>query len=214
MSARGGVARPLFPPGRGPPGQSEPAWSPDGKWIAYISDKSGEYEIYIVDQMGEKEPMRLTSHKDGYRHTLRWSPDSKKLAFADQTLSCYYIDVDSKKIVKIDMAEFENVDVSLDLKPISDFAWSPDSRYIAYSKMDESLVFQVYIYSLETGKSHKVSEGIFNDFGPVFSADGEHLFFVSNRRFDPTLCDFEWEMVYKDVAVSYTHLTLPTTPYV
>ena len=183
--------------------EKDVAWSPDGKWIAYISDKSGEYEIYIVDQMGEKEPMRLTSHKEGYRHTLRWSPDSKKLAFADQTLACYYLDVDSKKIVKIDKANFENVDVSLNLKPISDFAWSPDNSYIAYSKMDENLVFQVYIYSLETGKSYKVSEGIFNDFGPAFSADGEHLFFVSNRRFDPTLCDFEWEMVYKDVAGIY-----------
>ena len=183
--------------------EKDVAWSPDGKWIAYISDKSGEYEVYIIDQKGEKEPVKLTSHEDGYRHTLRWSPDSKKIAFADQTLACYYVDIDSKKIVKVDRAKFENVDVSLDLKPISDFTWSHDSRYISYSKMDENLVFQVYIYSLETGKSHKVSEGIFNDFGPVFSVDGEHLFFVSNRRFDPTLCDFEWEMVYKDIAGIY-----------
>jgi tricorn protease len=183
--------------------EKDVSWSPDGSKIAYISDKSGEYEIYIINQMGDSAPVKLTTHKNGYRHTLRWSPDGKKIAFADQTLACYYIDINSKKIVKIDKAEFENVDVSLDLKPISDFAWSPDSRYIAYSKMDENQVFQVYIYSLENGVSNKVSEGIFNDFGPVFSADGEHLFFVSNRRFNPTLCDFEWEMVYKDVAGIY-----------
>ncbi|NIM65415.1 MAG: peptidase S41 [Candidatus Latescibacteria bacterium] len=178
-------------------------WSPDGKRIAYLSDKSGEYEIYIVDPMGKEEAVRLTQHKDGYRHTLRWSPDSKKIAFADQTLRCYYLDVDSKKITEVDKAEHENVDVSIDLKPIHDFAWSPDSRYLAYSKMDADIVYKVYIYSLETGKARCVSNGIFNDFGPLFSKDGEHLFFISNRRFDPTFCDFEWEMVYKKVAGIY-----------
>jgi len=183
--------------------EKDVAWSPDGSKIAYISDKSGEYEIYIIDQMGDEKPIRLTTHKDGYRHTLRWSPDGTKIAFADQTLACYYVDINTKKVVKIDKAEYENVDVSIDLKPISDFAWSPDSRYIAYSKMNSDLVYQVHIYSLETGESHCVSEPIFNDFGPVFGADGEHLFFVSNRRFDPTFCDFEWEMVYKDVAGIY-----------
>jgi tricorn protease len=187
--------------------EKDAIWSPDGKWIAYISDKRGEYEIYITDPKGTEEPIRLSGHRDGYRHTLCWSPDSKKLAFADQTLRCFYIDIDTKKITEVDRAEYENIDVSLDLKPIHDFAWSPDSRYIAYSKMGADLVYNVYIYSLDDGKSRCVSEGIFNDFGPAFSADGKHLFFVSNRRFSPTLCDFEWEMVYKKVAGIYA-LTL------
>ncbi len=179
-------------------------WSPDGKKIAYISDKAGECDIYTVDPKGNDEPVKLTRFKDGYRHTLRWSPDSKKIAFADQTLRCNYIDVESKKVVEVDKADFENIDVSLDLKPIHDFAWSPDSRYIAYSKMDEDLVVKVYVYSLDTGNIHCVSSGLFNDFGPVFTKDGKHLLFVSNRRFDPTLCDFEWEMVYKNVAGVYS----------
>ena len=181
----------------------DPAWSPDGKFIAYLSDEAGEYDIYLADPMGTKEPVRLTKFKDGYRHTLRWSPDSKYIAFADQTLHCYYIDVDSKKITEVDRAYYENVDVALDLKPIYDFTWSPDSRYIAYSKMDEDLVYKVYIYSLDAGKARCVSNGLFNDFGPVFSKDGKHIFFISNRRFDPTFCDFEWEMVYKRVAGIY-----------
>jgi len=183
------------------------AWSPDGTTVAYLSDQSGEYEIYLVDARGKTEAVKLTDHKDGYRHTLRWSPDSKKIAFADQTLRCYYLDVETKKIVEVDRAEFENVDVSLDLKPIYDFSWSPDSRFIAYSKMNADLVTQVFIYSLEEGKSYSVSNGLFNDFQPVFTRDGEHLLFVSNRRFDPTYCDFEWEMVYKKVAGVYA-LTL------
>jgi tricorn protease len=178
-------------------------WSPDGKSVAYFSDKRGEYELYVVDAMGDENPVRLTEHSDGYRHTLRWSPDSKMIAFADQTLSFFYVDVKSKKVTRVDKAEFENVDVALDLKPIHDFSWSPDSRWLAYSKMDENLVLNIHVYSLDTGKAHNVSYGIYNDFNPVFSKDGEHLFFISNRRFEPTYCDFEWEMVYKDVAGIY-----------
>ncbi len=179
------------------------AWSPNGKKIAYLSDSSGEYEIHIVDPLSKNRTVPLTQHKNGYRHTLRWSPDSKKIAFADQTLRCYFLDVETKKITEVDKAHFENVDVSLDVKAIYDFNWSPDSRYLAYSKMDEDLVNKIYVYELDSGKIHCVSEGIFNDFNPVFSKDGEHLFFVSNRRFDPTYCDFEWELVYKNAAGIY-----------
>ncbi len=179
------------------------AWSPDGKTIAYLSDKSGEYEIYLMDPQGKTESVKLTQHADGYRHTLRWSPDSQKIAFADQTLRCFYLDVETKKITEVDQAAYENTDVSLDLKPIYDFSWSPDSRFITYSKMNEDLVFQIFIYSLDEQKTRQVSNGLFNDFHPVFTRDGQHLLFVSNRRFDPTYCDFEWEMVYKDVAGIY-----------
>ncbi len=187
--------------------EKDAVWSPDGKSVAYLSDKSGEYEIYITDPLGKKERIKLTSHKNGYRHTLRWSPDSKKIAFADQTLRCYYLELSNKKITEVDKADYENVDVSLDLKPIYDFTWSPDSRYLAYSKMNADLVFQLFIYSLENKKSVCISNGLFNDFNPVFTADGNHLLFISNRRFDPTFCDFEWEMVYKKIAGIYA-LTL------
>jgi len=187
--------------------EKDAAWSPDGKNIAYLSDKTGEYEIYIADPLGITPPRQLTQHKDGYRHLLKWSPDSKKIAFADQTLSFYYIDIETKKIVKVDQSKYEYMDVSLHVKPIYDFAWSPDSRFLAYSKMDGDLVNKIYIYSLESGQINCASSGIFNDFNPVFSMDGEYLFFVSNRRFNPTFCDFEWEMVYKDMAGIYS-LTL------
>ncbi len=103
-------------------------WSPDGKKIAFISDREGEFQVYLIGQDGSEPPVRLTDFKNGYRHTLRWSPDGGKLAFADQTLRCYYLDIESKKVTEVDKAEFENVDVSLDLKPIHDYTWSPDSR--------------------------------------------------------------------------------------
>jgi len=178
-------------------------WSPDGKSIAYISDEAGEYNVYIADQLGESDPIQLTDFEDGYRHSLRWSPDSKMLAFTDHTLILNILDVESKKLTSVDKAEYENIDVSLDVKPIYDYNWSPDSRFIAYSKMDQDLVNKVYIYSLSDQSIHVVST-IFNDFHPVFSTDGNYLFFVSNRRFNPTFCDFEWEMVYKKTSGIYS----------
>jgi len=93
--------------------------------------------------------------------------------------------------------------VSLDAKEIADFSWSPDSRWLAYSKMGPDLVFHLWIYGLTDGVRHPVAQGIYNDFNPVFSRDGTHLFFISNRRFDPTFDDMEWEMVYKKVAGIY-----------
>ena len=181
------------------------AWSPDGKTIAFFSDRDGEYNLYLIAGDGETPAQKLTDFKSGYRHSLRWSPDSKKLAYTDQTLTLYFIDVASKKITQVDSAEFENVDISLDHKDIYDFSWSPDSRFIAYARMDESWVNKLYIYNLATGRSQCISDGAFNDFHPVFTPDGEHLLFISNRRFDPTFCDFEWEMVFKKNAGIYSY---------
>ena len=178
------------------------AWSPDGKSIAYISDAAGEYNIYVLDQAGNEDAKKLTDFKEGYRHSLGWSPDSKKLAFTDHTLTLNILDVESKKLTSADKAYYENIDVSMDVKPIYDYNWSPDSRFIAYSKMDKDLVNKVYIYDLQEKEIHAVST-IFNDFHPVFSNDGNYLFFVSNRRFNPTFCDFEWEMVYKKTSGIY-----------
>jgi len=178
-------------------------WSNDGEKIAYFSDKSGEYEIYIQNADGSGEAIKMTSNKDGYRHTLLWSPDDKKIAFADQKLRCYILDVNTKQVTVADQAQYENADISLDHKPIYDYDWSPDSKYLAYSKMNEDLVYQIYIYSLENKKVYPVSDGLYYDFNPVFTKDGKHLLYVSNRSFNPTFCDIEWEMVYKNVAKVY-----------
>jgi tricorn protease len=182
-------------------------WSPDGSQIAYFSDRDGEYQLYIAGPLGEADPRRLTSRDRGWPHTARWSPDGKMIAFTDETLTLFLIDTASGRLATVDRAEVEPMDIGLEAKPISDHAWSPDSRWLAYSKIGLDHVANVYLYSIDEGTTHNVSSGLFNDFGPVFTRDGRHLLFVSNRRFDPTFCDFEWEMVYKDVAGIYA-LTL------
>ena len=178
-------------------------WSPDGKRIAFFSDRTGEYEIFVTDPLGQEPPVRLTTHKDGYRFALRWSPDSKKLAYTDQTLTLSYIDVDTKAVTKVDKAEYEAMDLAIDAKPVFDHAWSPDSRYLAYTKMGEDLVNRIWVYGLESKEKKPVTGGPLESFGPVFSEDGERLFFVSNRRFDPTYSDMDFELVYKKVAGIY-----------
>ncbi len=178
-------------------------WSPDGRKVAYLSDRSGEYQIWVQDAAGHGEPEQLTNFPDGYRHTLRWSPDGSRIAFTDSNLTLYLVDVTTKKVTRVDRAEYQSMDVSLDAKEISDFSWSPDSRWLAYSKMGPDMVFHLWIYGVADGVRHPVAHGIYNDFNPVFSRDGKHLFFISNRRFDPTFDDMEWEMVYKRVAGIY-----------
>jgi tricorn protease len=101
--------------------ERDAVWSPDGKWIAYLSDEGGEWQIHVIDPLGAKPSLTLTSYDVGYRHSLKWSPDSKKIAFADQTLSLYYIDIDTKNITKVDKAEYQSMDVSYDVKEISDY---------------------------------------------------------------------------------------------
>ncbi|MBN2135349.1 MAG: PD40 domain-containing protein [Acidobacteria bacterium] len=183
--------------------EKDAVWSPDSKTIAFFSDRGGEYNLYIEDTEGKTPVKKITSFSKGYRFALTFSPDSKKLSFTDQTLTLYYVDIASGKITTVEKAKYEHIDVSQDVKDLYDHTWSPDSRYIAYSMIDSSLVRKIYIYSLETGKSMCVSGDLYNDFNPVFTPDGKHLLFISNRRWNPVFGDFEWEMVFKKAAGIY-----------
>ncbi len=179
-------------------------FSPDGRWIAFFSDRGGEYDVWLTDPVGKEKAVRLTTLGDGYRFAPRFSPDSKKLAFTDQTLTLFYVDLNTKRVTEVDRAEHEAMDLAIDAKPIFDHAWSPDGRFLAYTKMGSDLVNRVFVYSLETKEARPVTAGPLDAFGPVFSEDGERLFFVSNRRFDPTYSDMDFELVYKKVAGLYS----------
>lgn len=153
-----------------------PAWSPDGKWVAYLSDQSGEYEVYTRPQTGGEET-RITTDGGIYRYGPRWSPDSKKLAYWDKLHQLWYVGVEEKKPVLVDKAEYGDV---------SDPGWSPDSRWLAYSKPHRRGGNDVFLYSLGTRKIAKVSEGFYNDSSPVFDPAGKYLFFLSTRYFYPS----------------------------
>ncbi len=169
-------------------------WSPDGKWIAYVSDASGEDEIYIAPQDGNAPPTQLTKNADTYKYQIYWSPDSKKLLWADKKLRLQLVDISSKNVTTVAQAR---------IWEYSDYGWSPDSKWITYAQPEEKQMTTVYLYSVETGKSYAVTDGWFDSYQPAFSTDGKYLFFVSDRTFNPRYGNTEWNHVYNDMATIY-----------
>jgi tricorn protease len=169
-----------------------PAWSPNGKYVAYFSDKNGEYQLTIRDIENPSTEKILTSFEDGFRYKIYWSPDSKKLAFIDQTMTIYYYDMDKGKSFKVDKQKWmyegnlQNFSVS----------WSSDGRYIAYEKELESRFSAIAIYDTKEDKIHQVTTGYYNDSNPVFDPDGKYLYFLTNRNFNPVYSDFDNTWIY------------------
>jgi tricorn protease len=181
-----------------------PAWSPDGKWIAYVSDESGEYEIYLRDPEGKDDEVRVTHGYKGWPWGLLWSPDSKKIAFSDQTYTLYFIDTDKKDLKKVD--KNENGD-------IYNFSWSPDSKWIAYHKVGANHFGSIYLYSLENNKINQVTSGFYDDYNPVFDPDGKYLYFFSNRSWFPQFSRFEDNFTYvlaSDICVATLQADTPS----
>src|SRR6267378_629390 len=163
-----------------------PAWSPDGKWIAYLSDQTGEYEVYLRPQMGGEE-VRLTTDGNMYRYGPTWSPDSKKLLFWDKMHRLWWISTEEKKPVQIDQGDYGD---------ITDGSWAPDSQWIAYSKADRRGAGQLFLYSLDQKKTTKVSDGFYNDTNPIFDHEGKYLFFFSQRYFFPSIGQLDQRFNY------------------
>jgi tricorn protease len=150
-----------------------PAWSPDGKTIAYWSDKSGEYEIYLQSTQKDEEAKKLTGRNKGFGYTLFWSPDSKKIAFVDERNVISIIDVASASVTEADRHLWNIGHGSRFGFPIN---WSPDSKFIAYTNDRENGNGAVFIYSLEDAKARQVTSGFYSDSNPVFSQDGKYIF--------------------------------------
>jgi len=176
-------------------------WSPDGKTIAYISDATGEDEIYIVPQDGSGAAKQLTQGADTYKFFLLWSPDSRKILWSDKKLRLRYVDVVSGNVTLVAQAEaFE----------IRDFNWSPDSQWIAYAQDEVQKMPTIYLYSLATGETVAATEGWFTSGEPAFSSNGKYLFFVSDRTFHPVYGQTEFNYSYQNMAKLYL-LTLEKT---
>ncbi len=163
-----------------------PTWSPDGKWIAYLSDRSGEYELYMRPQMGGDE-VRLTTDGECYRFNPIWSPDSKKIAFTDKKLRVWYVDIDQKQPVLVDTAEYRTGFGT---------SWSPDSRWVTYTKPGVNQAESIYLYSLEQKKIFQATDGFYDDGMPVFDQNGKYLYFLSNRFFYPSPSRYDQRFGY------------------
>jgi tricorn protease len=169
-------------------------WSPDGKWIAYISDQSGEDEIYITLQDGSGAPQQITKGGDTYKYQIFWSPDSKRILWGDKLLRLNYVDIGAKKIVEVARATRWE---------IRRYAWSPDSNWITYQKPEAELMSKIYLYNCTTKKTYEVTEGWYSSYSPSFSSDGKYLFFVSDRDFSPIYSRTEWNHAYSSMGRVY-----------
>jgi tricorn protease len=159
--------------------ERNPAWAPDGKTIAYFSDESGEYALHIKPQNGDAEAKKipLAGHAAFY-FTPKWSPDSKHVAFTDNMLNLWSVEVASGKLTKVD------TDYSYELG--RDFAWSGDSKWIAFVKTLPNRFHAVNVYSLDTEKSTQVTDGMSDAQSPAFDRDGQYLYFTASTNYGPT----------------------------
>jgi len=153
--------------------ERDPAWSPDGKSIAYFSDESGEYALHISDQAGAKTVKRINlGNPPSYFYGPLWSPDSKKIAYTDKRLNLWYVDVEKGTPVKVTTDRYDD--------PTSGFSetWSPDSKWLAFAKLLANHLRAVFVYSMETGKESQITDGISDARYPVFDKGGKALFFA------------------------------------
>lgn len=167
--------------------EREPRWSPDGSQIAYISDASGEYQVYVMDSQDPSKKTCLTSFKDGYPQSLSWSPDSKTLYFTMEKLDAYALDVATKSLKQIFKGDYSGM---------RGYEISRDGKYIAYSTEGSNGMSVVCIYDIAAGKHHTVTTPWYSSSSPVFSEDGKYLFFTSQREFQSHYSRVEWNAAY------------------
>jgi tricorn protease len=155
--------------------ERDPAWSPDGKSIAYFSDESGEYALHIRDQNGMGEVRKIDLGKPPtFYYSPHWSPDSRKIAYTDKRLNVWYVDIDKKTPVHVDSDSYTDPAHGLQV------VWSPDSRWLAYTRQLKSHLHAVFAYSLEQNKSFQLTDGMSDALYPGFDKEGKYLYFTAS----------------------------------
>ena len=185
-----------------------PSWSPDGKYVAFWSDKSGEYELTLLDLTKPGSAKKLTSYGPGYRYHLYWSPNSKMLAFIDKAMKIQIYDVDKDKTIPVDK-ELYYFQGALQAFSVS---WSPDSRWMAYARELQNQHTAIALYDTKEGKSTQVTSGFYSDNFPSFDPDGKYLFFTTNRTFKPAYSDFDNTWIYPNATTIAAATLSPETP--
>ncbi len=161
--------------------ERDPAWSPDGKWIAYFSDESGEYELHLRSQDGMSAPKKINlGNPPSFFYAPVWSPDSKKIAYHDKRLNLWYVDIAKGTPVKVDTDYYDHPERSFDP------AWSPDNKWITYTKRLPSQLHAVFVYSLDTTKSNQITDGLSDARYPWFDRNGKYLYFTASTDVGPT----------------------------
>lgn len=177
-------------------------WSPDNQYIAYISDRTGETEIWMEKAEGG-EPVQLTKNNDTYILNMQWSPDSKSILYTDRKNRVVMVDIATKAKKEL----LQNPE-----REFFDVAFSPDSKWLTYSKPASNQNQVVYLYNLAEKKEYPVTEKWYNSDSPEFSEDGKYLIFSSNRDLNPIYGSLEWNHVYTRTGGIYVAMLSKATP--
>ena len=185
-----------------------PAWSPDGKYIAYWSDRSGEYELTLREANNPESEKKLTSYGAGFRYNLFWSPDSKRLAFIDKAMKIQIFDRISGQTSTLDQG------VRMTEGPLEGFtpSWSPDSRFLAWDRDLPNNHRAVFIYDVEAHQLHPVTAGYYSCSNPAFDVSGKYLFVTTSQTFNPIYSDQDNTFIYPNSTQLAVIVLKKTTP--
>jgi tricorn protease len=170
------------------------SWSPDGRWIAYLSDASGEYEVWVRPQDGRGEPRRVTHDGDTWRFAPVWSPDSSMLAFGDKRQRLRIVALAGGAITEVDRGTHDDLD---------SYTWSPDSRWLAYVKTNASRNSSIWLYSLQARQASQLTPDESSETSPAFDPQGRYLYFLSNRDFNLAFSSYEFNFLYNNATRIY-----------
>ncbi len=159
--------------------ERSPAWSPDGKSIAYFSDQGGEYALHVAAQDGKGEARRIALQGSGFYERPKWSPDSKRLSFSDNSRTLHVLELATGKATRVASDPLYGPALVLQ------HAWSPDSRFLAYTQNSPTYFNRLFLYSLADGKSYPVSDGLADATSPAFDASGKYLYFLVSTDAGP-----------------------------
>jgi len=157
--------------------ERDPAWSPDGKYISYFSDKTGEYRLMLEEQDGLSPPREITLQKPSHYYTPSWSPDSKKLMFTDTNLKVWVLDVATGQAKAVGSDQWMVPERTLNP------SWSPDSKWVAYASRLRSLYHAIFVTNVETGETKQITDALADAIWPAWDASGKYLWFLASTDF-------------------------------
>ncbi len=170
-----------------------PRWSPDGRTLAFWSDRSGEYELVLRAAEGPGADQTLTALGPGFRYAPQWSPDSARIAFVDEAGRVHVVDVAGKKVSRIDESPIWLAHGALSSLVLR---WSPDSRWLTWARPLESGNRAIFVHDTRNAITRQLTSGYFDDAVPTFGTEGNYLFYLSDRHFEPVYSDFDNSWTY------------------